>query len=125
MSNSAASFLSAGEILTLTYHIKVTDPAGGSDTQVVTVTVLGTNHPAVNTVVVNQLLRPQAMIEIEVVARRSASGRRSAESQPSAARESGGILYLFSILPLGEIGNIASPGDVAGQRWIGSAIGPG
>lgn len=45
LSNSAASFLSAGELLTLTYNIKVTDPAGGSDTQVVTVTVLGTNHP--------------------------------------------------------------------------------
>lgn len=45
LQNSAASFLSAGEILTLTYHVIVTDPAGGSDSQIVTITILGTNHP--------------------------------------------------------------------------------
>src|SRR4051812_41126920 len=45
LQNSAASFLSAGETLTLTYHVMVTDPAGGSDTQAVTITILGTNHP--------------------------------------------------------------------------------
>jgi VCBS repeat-containing protein len=44
-SNSTASFLSGGETLTLTYHVTVNDPAGGSDTQDVTVTILGTNHP--------------------------------------------------------------------------------
>ncbi|MGH6714210.1 MAG: VCBS domain-containing protein, partial [Bradyrhizobium sp.] len=49
LQNSAASFLSAGETLTITYHVKVTDPAGGSDTQDVTITILGTNHPVVIT----------------------------------------------------------------------------
>ena len=44
LANSAASFLSSGETLTLTYHVTVTDPAGGSDVQDVTITILGTNH---------------------------------------------------------------------------------
>jgi VCBS repeat-containing protein len=49
LSNAASSFLAAGETLTLTYHVTVTDPAGGTGTQDVTVTILGTNHPVVIT----------------------------------------------------------------------------
>jgi VCBS repeat-containing protein len=49
LQNNAASFLSAGETLTITYHVAVTDPAGGSDTQDVTITILGTNEPVVMT----------------------------------------------------------------------------
>jgi VCBS repeat-containing protein len=49
MQNSASSFLNGGETLTLTYHVTVTDPSGGTDTQDVTVTILGTNHPVVIT----------------------------------------------------------------------------
>jgi VCBS repeat-containing protein len=49
LSNSAASFLSGGETLTLTYHVKVQDGAGGSDVQDVTIKILGTNHPVVIT----------------------------------------------------------------------------
>lgn len=45
LQNSATSFLSGGETLTLTYHVTVTDPAGGSGTQDVTVTIVGSNHP--------------------------------------------------------------------------------
>jgi VCBS repeat-containing protein len=44
-SNSASNFLSGGETLTLVYHVKVQDPSGGTDTQDVTITILGTNHP--------------------------------------------------------------------------------
>jgi VCBS repeat-containing protein len=48
-SNSAASFLSGGETLTMVYHVTVTDPSGGSATQDVTVTIVGNNHPVVIT----------------------------------------------------------------------------
>jgi VCBS repeat-containing protein len=44
-SNSASSFLGGGETLTLVYHVTVQDPSGGTATQDVTVTILGTNHP--------------------------------------------------------------------------------
>jgi VCBS repeat-containing protein len=47
--NSEVNFLAAGETLTLNYNITVTDPAHASDTQTVTITVLGTNHPVVIT----------------------------------------------------------------------------
>ena len=47
--NSDVNFLSAGETLTLTYDISVTDPSLATATQVVTVTVLGVNHPVVIT----------------------------------------------------------------------------
>ena len=49
LDNDAVSFLSAGETLTLTYQVTVTDDAGGSASQTVTVTILGTNHPVVIT----------------------------------------------------------------------------
>jgi VCBS repeat-containing protein len=49
LNNNAASFLAAGETLTLTYHLAVTDPSLASDSQDVTITILGTNHPVVIT----------------------------------------------------------------------------
>jgi VCBS repeat-containing protein len=49
MQNTAASFLSGGETLTLVYHVSVNDPSGGTDTVDVTVTILGSNHPVVIT----------------------------------------------------------------------------
>ena len=45
LDNDDVSFLSAGETLTMTYNVQITDDAGGSDTQTVTITILGTNHP--------------------------------------------------------------------------------
>jgi VCBS repeat-containing protein len=49
LQNSASSFLAAGETLTLVYHLAVTDPSLASDSQDVTITILGTNHPVVIT----------------------------------------------------------------------------
>jgi VCBS repeat-containing protein len=43
--NTTASFLGGGETLTLVYHVSVNDPSGGTATQDVTITILGTNHP--------------------------------------------------------------------------------
>ena len=39
----------AGETLTLVYHVTVNDPSAATDTQDVTITILGTNHPVVIT----------------------------------------------------------------------------
>ncbi|MBR0756666.1 VCBS domain-containing protein [Bradyrhizobium jicamae] len=47
--NADTNFLMGGETLTLVYHVTVQDPSGGTDTQDVTVTILGTNHPVVIT----------------------------------------------------------------------------
>ncbi|MCA6121872.1 VCBS domain-containing protein [Bradyrhizobium sp. WSM 1704] len=47
--NAEASFLGGGETLTLVYHVTIQDPSGATDTQDVTITILGTNHPVVIT----------------------------------------------------------------------------
>lgn len=49
LDNDDVNFLSSGQTLTLTYHLTLADGAGGSATQDVTVTILGTNHPVVIT----------------------------------------------------------------------------
>jgi VCBS repeat-containing protein len=49
LNNNAASFLQAGETLTLVYHVAIKDPSLASDSQDVTITILGTNHPVVIT----------------------------------------------------------------------------
>lgn len=47
--NSLASAIPGGETLTLTYQVLLTDSAGATTTQNVTITILGTNHPVVIT----------------------------------------------------------------------------
>lgn len=49
LDNDQVAFLNSGETLTITYTVEVDDPAGGSDTQTVTITILGTNDPVVVT----------------------------------------------------------------------------
>ena len=44
-SDAMTNAIGGGNTLTLTYHVTVNDPAGGTDTQDVTITILGTNHP--------------------------------------------------------------------------------
>ena len=47
--NSLASAIPGGETLTLTYQVLLTDSAGATAAQNVTITILGTNHPVVIT----------------------------------------------------------------------------
>ncbi len=49
LANASTNFLNGGETLTLVYHVAVDDGHGGTATQDVTVTILGTNHPVVIT----------------------------------------------------------------------------
>jgi enamine deaminase RidA (YjgF/YER057c/UK114 family) len=79
--------------------------------------MLGAGRPAINTVVVQQLLRPQALIEIEVVARQGEEQRRTAGGtlQHSSARENDGIVYLPSLRSVDANGSVIARGDVTGQ----------
>lgn len=80
--------------------------------------LFGANRPAVNTVVVNRLLREQAFIEIEVEAEPGAAAPRAEHGWPPAwapARAVDGFVYLSSLLPLDEAGAVIAPGDVAAQ----------
>jgi enamine deaminase RidA (YjgF/YER057c/UK114 family) len=76
--------------------------------------LFGVNRPAVNTVVVNRLLRPQALIEIEVEAEPAEPPLRSDRGWPPAwapARATDEFVYLSSILPLDDAGAVIAAGD--------------
>lgn len=79
----------------------------------------GEHRPAVNTVVVNSLLRMKAVMEVEVVAskdesppiRISSSGRISFAD----ARAMEDVVYLSTVLPTDDAGTVMYPGDLVGQ----------
>jgi len=80
--------------------------------------LFGGNRPAVNTVVVNRLLRPRALIEIEVEAEPAAAPPRADRGSPPAwapARAADGFVYLSSILPLDDGGAVIAAGDPVAQ----------
>jgi enamine deaminase RidA (YjgF/YER057c/UK114 family) len=80
--------------------------------------LLGVNRPAVITVVVNRLLRPHALIEIEVEAEPAEPSLRSDRGWPPAwtpARVTDGFVYLSSILPLNDAGTLIAAGDPVAQ----------
>jgi enamine deaminase RidA (YjgF/YER057c/UK114 family) len=83
--------------------------------------LLGEPRPAVSLVVVNRLLRPQALIEIEIEAEDpqelQPQGLQPSLNTPSL-RASGGLFYLPSILPLDEDGRIVALGDPVAQTRV-------
>lgn len=80
----------------------------------------GPYRPAVNTVVVHRLLRPDALIEIEVTAHRGSGtvgGGEAREERPSyaPARTVGNIVYLSTVLPYNEAGDLVGEDDPEAQ----------
>ena len=72
--------------------------------------LFGTATPAVTTVVVDRLLRPAALIEIEVHATRAGG-----KSESGTVEVSDGTVYLPTMLPTDEKGEVVFEGDFAGQ----------
>ena len=82
--------------------------------------VFGRHRPAVNTVVVHRLLRPAALIEIEVTAERGGGRARGAEEpgrRPAhaPARAAGDIVYLSTVLPYNDAGELVGEGEPEAQ----------
>ena len=76
--------------------------------------VFGTHQPAINTVPVRALLRPEAFIEIEVTAGPVGAATNVGSGMP-VARDSAGVVFLPTVLPTDEQGNIIGAGDVVAQ----------
>lgn len=76
--------------------------------------VFGSQKPAVNTVPVRSLLRPEAFIEIEVTAGEAGPATAFGAALP-VARESAGVVYLPSVLPVDADGAIVGTGDIVTQ----------
>ena len=76
--------------------------------------VLGPNRPAVHTVPVKSLLRPDAFLEIEVTAGPVGTTIALGDGLPSA-RESAGVVFLPSVLPTDAQGKVIGAGDIGAQ----------
>jgi enamine deaminase RidA (YjgF/YER057c/UK114 family) len=80
--------------------------------------VFGSHTPAVNVVAVHQLLSAGSLIEVEVTADRDTSTQgANASGRPGYAsgRVAGGLLYLSTIHPYDEDGELVGEGDVEEQ----------
>ncbi len=76
--------------------------------------VFGAHQPTVNTVPVKSLLRPEAFIEIEITAG-PVGAATNVGSERSVARDSAGVVYIPSVLPIDEHGRIVGAGDIVAQ----------
>ena len=72
--------------------------------------LFGSATPALTTVVVDRLLRPAALIEIEVHATRAGG-----KSESGTVEVSDGTVYLPTMLPTDEKGEVVFEGDFVGQ----------
>ncbi len=76
--------------------------------------IFGKHQPAINTVPVKSLLRPEAFLEIEVTAGEVGAATTVGSGMP-VARDSAGVIFMPTVLPTDEQGNIIGAGDIVVQ----------
>lgn len=89
-----------------------------AEAEAVRAEILGDTSPAVNTVVVQGLLRPQAWIELEITASRDCGtvhGPSRGRPSYAGARDADGVVYLSTVHPYDDDGLLVGEGDVAAQ----------
>ena len=89
-----------------------------ADAEAVRQEILGDTAPAVNTVVVQGLLRPQAWIELEITASKEAGashGPTHGRPSYSGVREADGVVYLSTVHPYDDDGSLVGEGDIVAQ----------
>lgn len=99
-----AANLGYGDVVRVVEYLRPEGIERYAEAAAVRAEVFGKHRPVVNTVPVKSLLRPEAFIEIEVTA-----------GAGPAARESAGVVFLPSIQPVDDQGNIVGAGDVVAQ----------
>ena len=91
-----------GDVVRIVEYVKPEGIERYAEAAAVRAEVFGAHQPTVNTVPVKALLRPEAFIEIEVTA-------------GPAIRDSAGVVFLPSVQPVDDQGNIIGAGDVVAQ----------
>ena len=91
-----------GDVVRIVEYVKLEGIERYAEAAAVRAEVFGAHQPTVNTVPVKALLRPDAFIEIEVTA-------------GPAIRDSAGVVFLPSVQPTDDQGNIIGAGDVVAQ----------
>jgi enamine deaminase RidA (YjgF/YER057c/UK114 family) len=99
-----AENMTADDVVRVTEYVRTDGLEFYPDAEAARRNALGTANPAVNVVAVRALLRPKALIEVEVVAR---SGGPAAEVD--------GVVHLPSMLPVDSSGKLVGEGDVVAQ----------
>ena len=91
-----------GDVVRIVEYVKPEGIERYAEAAAVRAEVFGVHKPTINTVPVRALLRPEAYIEIEVTA-------------GPAIRDSAGVVFLPSVQPTDDQGNIIGAGDVVAQ----------
>jgi enamine deaminase RidA (YjgF/YER057c/UK114 family) len=99
-----AEGLGPEDVVRVVEYVTTDGLAAYADAQSARRSALGAATPAVNVVAVRSLLRPKALLEVEVVA-----------SRGGPAAEVDGVIHLPSILPVDDAGAIVGAGDVVAQ----------
>lgn len=106
-----AAGLSFADVTALTENVTVAGIDRYAEAAAVREELFGEHTPAVRTVVVDRLLRPAALIEIEVHAERGGGTTRSGGVREAAD----GSVVLPTLLPVDEHGDVVHEGDLVGQ----------
>jgi enamine deaminase RidA (YjgF/YER057c/UK114 family) len=99
-----AAGLGYGDVMRIVEYLRPEGIERYAEAAAVRAEVFGAHQPVVNTVPVKSLLRPEAFIEIEVTA-------SSTQSIPKSA----GVVFLPTVQPLDDQGNLVGAGDVVAQ----------
>lgn len=118
----AAAGLSFADVTTVVENVTVTGIAGYAEAEAVRREVLAGHQPSVATVVVDRLLRPAALIEIEVHATRGGGTALRVDDAGATPWHRGtlraghdGEVVLPTVLPIDEHGEVVHDGDFLGQ----------
>jgi enamine deaminase RidA (YjgF/YER057c/UK114 family) len=104
-----AAGLGFGDVVRIVEYVRPEGIERYAEAAAVRSEVFGAHRPAVNTVPVRSLLRPEAFIEIE------ATAGPVGPATGIDGRESAGVVFLPSIQPVDEQGSIIGAGDVVAQ----------
>ncbi|GII86127.1 hypothetical protein Ssi03_41170 [Sphaerisporangium siamense] len=107
-----AAGLTFADVTRVTENVTVAGIDSYAEAAVVREEIFAGHRPAVSTVVVDRLLRPAALIEIEVHA---GKGGPVASSPGGVAEAPDGTVFLPTVLPVDERGEVVCEGDLTGQ----------
>jgi len=114
----AAAGLSLSQVTRVVENVTVAGMDQYPEAEAVRAEVFGPQCPAVNTIVVHSLLRPDALIEIEATAggegqSYAVSGQGRASFAP--AHSADGVVYLSTVYPYDDDGGLVGRGDAVAQ----------
>lgn len=106
-----AAGLSFADVTRVTENVTVAGLDAYEEAAAVRAEIFGAHNPAVTTVIVERLLRPAAFIEVEV----HASKGGPAALPGGVAEAPDGAVFLPTVLPVDERGDVVHEGDLVGQ----------